>query len=380
MESSAKVSEEAAEKSAVSLEHIDASRLADFQRCPKLFDYKHNYGYQAKGDKIDLIFGQLLGEGLELFEKRLLSGDSIDFAHKQALQHVLAGSTNPDGSNRFGTFLDTWRCKGEKPYKNEKGNAAKCPYSHKGKYYPSPAPDFCSCGSDIELHELWMPVKAGKDIDRLVQLLVGYTDAAHTRKLIPESLNGVPLIEYYWEAPFDHELLLQPVILCGNWDAVKSFKPETFVVDYKSTGKGLTDAYWKQFTPNIQVDLYNMAAKKVLPQFDIKGVAIEAFSTTGETGFRLFRATDAQKAETFLDTAFWIGLLQNCRLQNLWPRNRTSCFLCPFQSVCSRPPEARQGILDTQFERAMWNPQTRKLEPVEPCDKTPQAPSELQNP
>lgn len=344
------------------MEHIDASKLADFQKCPKLFEYKHCQGYQAKGDKIDLVFGSLLGEALEIFEKSLFEGFSHNDSHMRALGHILAGARNPDGSNKFGEFMTTWRCVGDQPFKNAKGNPAKCPYSHKGKYFPLPAPDICSCGAKVLTTELWLPVKAGKDIDRLVELLVGYTDGALTRKLIPASLDGKPLIEHYWETPFNHPALIRPVMLCGNVDAVKSFGQDTFVVDYKSTGKSLNDTYWRGFTPNVQVDLYNMAARKVLPTLDIKGVAIEAFSSSGEQGFRLFKATDEQKAEMFADTAFWIGLLQQCGETGVWPRNRSNCFLCPFQQVCSRPPEAREAILASKYDRAFWNPKARRLE------------------
>lgn len=346
------------------MEHIDATKLADFQKCPKLFEYKHVHGYRDKGDKIDLVFGSLLGEAFEVFEKELFAGTPHDEAHKKALSVIIEGARNPDGSNKFGKFLGSWRCKGEKPFKNEKGNPAKCPYSHKGKYFLLPAPDICSCGSATELHELWMPVKAGKDLDRLIELLVGYTDGALTRQLIPAQLDGKPLIEHYWETEFDHPMLIRPVLLCGNWDAVKSFGPEDLVVDYKSTLKPLNDTYWKQFTPNVQIDIYNMAARKILPNMNIKGVAIEAFSTAGDNGFKIFRATDEQKAEMFADTAFWIGLMQQCGETGIWPRNRANCFQCPFQPVCSRPPEIRQDILNAEYVRARWNPTTRQQEPI----------------
>ena len=345
-------------------ERVDATRLADFQRCAKFFDYRHNQGYQAKGDKIDLVFGSLFGEALEAFEKALFAGKSPNDAQQAALTGLLDGARNPDGSNRFGEFLDTWRCTGVKPYKNQNGNAAKCPYSHKGRYFPTEPPELCSCGSPIEKHNLWMPVKAGKDIDKLVELLVGYTDGAATRHLIPLKLDDKPLIEHYWETELDHPALIAPVLLCGNIDAVKGYGTENLIVDYKTTGKSINDMYWQGFTPNVQIDLYNMAAKKALPTLDIKGVALEAFSTSGGGGFHIFRATDEQKAEMFKDTLFWVSMLQNCRKTDVWPRNRTSCFLCPFQQVCSRPPEARQAILDTKFERARWNPLLRRLEPI----------------
>lgn len=349
------------------MEYIDATKLADFQRCPKSFDYKHNQGYREKSDKIDLVFGSLLGGALEVFEKELFRGCAHIEAHTTALTFLLEGARNPDGTNKFGEFVSTWRCAGSEPFKNEKGNPAKCPYSHKGKYYPAPGPDTCSCGSKTEQHELWMPTKNGKDIDKLVELFVGYSDGAITRNLIPEALDNKPLIEYFWETDFDHPMMLSPVILCGNIDAIKSFGKETFVVDYKTTGKPINDTYWQGFSPNVQVDLYNMAARKVLPSLNIKGVAIEAFSTSSKdasASFRIFKATEDQKAEMFTDTAFWIGLLQKCREVSIWPRNRTACFLCPFQQVCSRAPEARQSVLDEKFERGIWNPQTRTTEPV----------------
>lgn len=347
------------------MEYLDATKIADYQKCPQLYDYKHNQGYRQKGDNVDLAFGHLLGGALERFEKDLLDGKAHDAAHAAALAWVLENSVNPDGTHRFGTHVGTWRCLGGVAYRNDKGNAAKCPYSHKGKYFPTPAPEICSCGSGVEHVQLWVPTKASKDITTLVELFVGYSDAAHSRALVPIKVDGEAAIEHFWEMPFKAGQMLKPVILCGNLDAIKAFGEEIYVVDYKTTSKSLDARYWAGFTPNVQVDLYNMCVEKTLPGLDIRGVAVEAFSTSGTaTAFKLFSPTPGQKAEMAKDTAYWIEQLQRNQITGQWPRNRASCFMCPFQGVCSRAPEERATILNQKYEKGKWNPVTRSVEPI----------------
>lgn len=345
------------------IEYIDATKLADFQRCPQLYAYKHVDGYVSSGESADILFGSLFGEALELFEKELFDGKTHEAAHANALAHVLGNATNSDGTHKFGSYVRTWRCLGTTPYKNDKGNAAKCPYSHKGRYFPAPAPEICSCGSQVDLVLLWVPTKATKDITSLVELLVGYTDGARSRHLIPIKINDKPAIELFWQIEFGQGKLARPVILCGNLDAIKAFGTENYVTDYKTTAKSLDARYWQGFSPNVQVDLYNAAVGKALPDLDIRGVAIEAFSTANHTSaFKIITATDEQKEEMLEDTTYWIKQLQACEDTNIWPRNRTGCFLCQFQPICSRPPEIRTKLLGEKFKRAKWNPQARTME------------------
>lgn len=347
------------------MEYHDATKIADYQRCPKLYDYKHVQGFRQKGDNVDIAFGHLLGGALERFEKDLLDGKAHDAAHTDALGWVLDNSVNPDGTHRFGSYVGTWRCLGGVSYRNDKGNPAKCPYSHKGKYFPTPAPEVCSCGSGVELVQLWVPTKASKDLTTLLELFVGYSDAAHSRALKPIKVEGKAAVEKFWEMPFSNGQMLRPVMLCGNLDAIKAFGPEVYIVDYKTTGKSLDARYWASFNPNVQVDLYNMCAEKALPDLDIRGVAIEAFSTSGGTSaFKVFKPTAAQKAEMAEDTAYWVGQLQRNQEAGVWPRNRSACFACAFQSVCSRSPEERETILQQNFERGLWNPVSRSVEPI----------------
>lgn len=349
-------------------EVYDATRLADAAACLRRYFHKHIEGYRLPGDQVDLAFGSLLGEALEIFEKELLAGTSHEDAHEKALAHVLARAVDEDGRNRFGDFHPTWRCLGTAPYKNDKGNAAKCPYSHKGKYFPTPAPDICPCGSEVERVELWVPHKASKDIHTLVELLVGYMDAARERALVPIQIDNQPAVEIYAETTFDAPEIIRPVRLAVNLDAIKAFGAENYIVDYKTTGKSLGASYWATFQPNVQVDFYAMLANILFPNLQIRGVAIEAFSTAGKTstGFKLIQHTEEQKAETLGNVIYLISQIQKAASAGYWPQNKTACMFCPFQPVCALSPERRQDYLNANYERAKWNPTTRQLEKLPP--------------
>lgn len=358
-------------------EHYDATKIADAAGCLRRYFYKHVEGYRLPGDAIDLAFGHLMGGALEVFEKELLSGASHEQAHESALGYVLGNSVNDDGSSRFGQYHGTWRCTGTVAYRNDKGNKAKCPYSHVGKYFPPPVPEICSCGSPVEHVQLWVPHKASKDIHTLIEMLVNYMDAARDRALVPITVNGQPAVEIYAETPFFAPGMRRPVKLCVNLDAIKAFGQENYIVDYKTTAKSLDARYWSGYEPNVQVDFYSMLSDILFPDLNIRGVAIEAFSTAGatSTSFKLIQHTDEQKAETCLNTVYWLGQIQDCEDAGDWPQNKTACLFCPFQQVCKRDPAERQSVLDEKYERAKWNPQTRQLEPLPPKSNGTSLPS-----
>jgi len=157
----------------------------------------------------------------------------------------------------------------------------------------------------------------------------------------------------------------------GWFDAVKvAGEPpleEVFITDYKTTKSPLNDTYWGQYSPNVQVDLYNLVAGKAIPGMPFSGVAIEALQVSGtgvRFGWRQYHASEARNAEFYQELVLWMTMAQQFAQQGFWPRNRTACRFCAFREVCSSEPDIRERLLEAKFERARWNPLTRKVEAV----------------
>lgn len=361
----------------------DATTLSDFMACPERYRLAHLEGWTPKGSKVDLEFGRMAGEGLEQFWLAVVGGATHDEALKAALRHVLALSWDKEvGKPRLGSYIDVWRCEGTATFWNEKGNKAKCPYSHKGKLFLAPAPPVCGrCGSAVVTENAWFPHNKAKDRMQLVRLLVWYTEEIKNGKLRPVTLEmedgkHFPLLESHWQVPF-MELNGIKFWLCGNLDTVKHVvdpsapedaPAEVFITDYKTTKSALSGFYFSRFNPNVQVNIYDLVGEMILPDgVPYSGVAIEAFQCLNDGvrfGFHTIKANAEQKVELVQELRMWLVMAQQFAQMGYWPKNRASCALCAFKRVCGAPPSSRDMLLRENFEQSFWNPTTRQREPA----------------
>lgn len=143
-------------------------------------------------------------------------------------------------------------------------------------------------------------------------------------------------------------------------DAIKTFGgSERFVTDNKTTKTFLGQQYWAQFSPNTQVDLYDLVGNILFPQLNLSGVAIEAAQTSvggAKFAVQTFYRNEEQRAETLQTIEWWIKQAERFAIDDFWPMNTASCKMCSFNSVCSRPPSQRERILNANFTRRHWNP------------------------
>jgi hypothetical protein len=325
------------------------------------------------------------GEALELFFRHIVKGvrhiDAQIDALNLCLQHTWA-----NGRPTLGTYEDVWRCTGTTKFKNEKGNAAKCPFSHSGKWFLVPAPEFCRCGSTTETQSRWHPLNPVKDRRALLRLVYAYTEEVRESAILPVTVGppddpaAVPMLEHHWEFPY---LEIDGVTywLSGTLDKVVQHGPDpasgVYITDYKTTKNTIGKSYWSQYDPNLQVGMYDMAAPAILPPEvspHYQGVMIEALQmlTDGvRIGRQIFRPTPEHREELAGDITEAIGRAVGYHATGRWPRNRTACYLCPFKPVCAAPEYMRGRVLSENFDQAWWNPATRQREPEPPCDTAP---------
>jgi len=362
----------------------DSSSLRPLMQCPRRYQRGVLQGWRPRATgAVDAEFGRIAGEGMELFFKQIIEeGATHDEAVRAALSHVLVASWDREAETpRFGSYEKVWHCLGTSKFKNEKGNAAKCPFSHKGKLFPAPGPETCGkCGSETESTSVWVPINPVKDRAQLARLIVWFAEEVKEGHFKPVGYYGgdlkkpKALVEVPWSLPFVTIDGVQ-LHLCGWFDGVKSFadpgvdvlKDEVFITDYKTTKHTLGPGYFAQYSPDIQVDLYDFAAEHVLPStLPYQGVVIEAIQCVTDGvrfGLRVFRKTPEQRAEFGKELMLWLTMAVQYAKMGFWPRNRAACFLCPFKAVCSAPegPE-QEAILERDFVRKPWNPMTRTAE------------------
>lgn len=352
----------------------DATSFRALMFCPRYYQYTVVEGW--RGSSVDLEFGILYHGALDVFEKARLTGATRDEAQLQAVRWALDNSgsygppcaTQPEGPRWEpwgGQYESMWRCAGDVKYKNAKGNAAKCPYAHKGNWQRTEPPAICGeCGGTIESHNRWVSARPEKDRYALLRMVVWYCeeqpltlDEGARPIAFPD---GTPAVELNFAVPLPWQTPgAEDYLLCGYLDGVKQFGPEHFIGERKTTGKALNKLFWSGFTPHIQVDIYDVVGAALFPDLKIAGVLIEgaqALQSGARFGKHVAYRTEAQRQELFEDLRQWLDLAEKFAAEGRWPMNRANCWLCPFKGVCGKNPGARGALLAETFEKKHWNP------------------------
>lgn len=367
----------------------DASTISDLSECPRLYWLKHIRGFSPREQKVDLIFGSAVGHGLEVFVKEIVENACThDEALTRALRVALEDTWDAEhGEPLLGAFMEQWRCTGTEKYKNEKGNPAKCPWSHKGKWFMAPGPETCSCGSPTETKLRWLSDVPQKDRLQVLRTIVWYTEQIRGGFLRPVSLQTEgddrhqAMVEINWCIPFA-EILGEQFWLTGNWDSVKqlanSHDEQPLLVhptDYKTTKFPLTPEHFQSYWPGWQFEIYDMVAETVLPEGLRElygGVMIEAMQVgTGwiKFGNRIFTGSPEQRQETLRAVQYQLTKAALFAEQGYWPPEKSACWHCPFKEVCGAEPHQRETLLREKFVRSFWNPLTRRREEAQDGDK-----------
>lgn len=346
--------------------------------CPTYYKYTIIDGWRQQ-DNADLRFGGYFASAAETYKKRRLEGRDKHGATVDALRYVITATWDKDTGPWGGTYTDQWRCTGSEPYRNAKGNRAKCPYSYAHAWFPAPSPGTCGeCGSPTESERRWIPGHNTKDRYSLVRLVAAYCDdQAETASdgAYPVSFpNGQPAIELSFRLPLPWNSLDatqgytlsgnfyrsgEPYQLVGHLDSIMAYGGENFIADNKTTKKALNQDFFAQFSPAVQMDTYDLAGSMLWPQLNIKGVMIEGAQILKDSvrlGIGLQYRTDELRNEFLDDLQYWIGQAEKYAIEDRWPKNRRNCWLCHFKSICAKEPSKREQYLTSNFVKSHWNP------------------------
>ena len=380
----------------------DATSFRALMQCPRKYQYSIIEGWRTAEASVHLEFGGYFAKAVETYKKARLGGDDKVRASMGALRYVLEATwvkqyedgncPCPDGCNGCelpqykpwgGRYEEMWRCTGSEPYKNSKGNRAKCPWSHKGIWLSAPSPGMCGeCGSACETSRQWISDNKAKDRHTLVRLVISYCDEQSEDVsegpypyMFPD---GTPAVELSFRLPLPWKtptplskmadgsgiyLVNDPsretYLLCGHLDSIMQFAQERFISDNKTTKNPLSPAFFDSFGPDIQVDIYDLSGSLLYPSLDLRGVMIEGaqvLQTDNHHGVGMQYRNDAQREELLGDLRYWLDQAEDYAKKNYWPMNRASCKMCEFKSVCTKDPGKRQMYLESNFVRRPWNP------------------------
>lgn len=347
--------------------------------CPRHYQLSIIEGWKQNQESVDLEFGRYFASATETYKKARLAGETKQGATVSALRATVEATwlydppTDPlhhdpdfahSGRPWGGHYEEQWRCRGETPYKNAKGNHAKCPWSHKGAWFPEPAPGTCgSCGSGTETQRRWVSGDHAKDRYTLFRLVAWWCDdQAEEEGILPYKFpDGTPAVELSFTLPLPWYTPVggEPYLLSGHLDGIDVFGSENFIGDNKTTKKMLSNQYWKQYEPNVQIKVYDLAGSVLYPDLGIKGVRIDAAQTLvggARFGAKVFYSSDTLRAEFLTDLEWWIRQAERFAQDDYWPMNLANCSFCQFNGICSKSLEKRQMYLESNFHKKFWNP------------------------
>jgi hypothetical protein len=279
-----------------------------------------------------------------------------------------------------GEYVNRWRCThtvgskvalamGTANPEYVKGGAKKgrkCPFAHSGVWSIPPAPNLCGeCGSPVETQVIWLPGKKAKCRYTLVRAVIWYWEEQPEKMedgVAPYRFaDGTDAVELSFQVPLGVTAYTgEEYILCGHMDGLATFGPETFTRERKTTGSALSRRYFDGFSPNIQIDVYDLVGQLLYSKLNLKGVLLEACSTTvGGAKFGtkpLYRGAGVREEFYRELTEYWIPRLEEFAKSGEYPKSREKCGWCDFNGICSKEPGARETWLKADFEKSHWNP------------------------
>jgi hypothetical protein len=297
----------------------DSTSLGALKKCPQYYKYVIIDGYISTEPNVHLEFGTLFHSATELYEHRRNSG--LD--HQQSLIDIIRW-----------TILNTWDFKTNRP---------------------------------------WTSDEPTKTRSTLIRTLIWYLDKYQDDRLETVTLpNGKPAVEVSFrfslsgdefDTRFRSQTTGEEFVLCGHIDKIAKFNEKRWIIDLKTTKYELDSYYFRQYTPDNQVNTYDVAGAIIFDQ-EIAGVIIDGVQIiVNSSRFKrhYIDRTPEQREEWLNELTIWLHTAEIYTVANHWPKNEKACGFgknrCAFWEICSTDPHSRQEWLDNKFiRRPPWNP------------------------
>lgn len=327
----------------------DSTSMRTYMECAQKYLRTIVQGWRRPGG-IHVEWGRVFGASQEVFDKAIARGfdkeEALDLAFQFALEAT--GEYVPDMS--------------------VKKHADDCDF-HLDQY-----PWECSCGERSQWRP-WPNVDSKKNRYTLLRALVWYCDEQRLAEgdvrpyVFPD---GRPAVELTFQIPLPLETPDgEPYLLTGHYDGLATTGgEEVFPRERKTTKNTLGPYYFDHYSPDIQIDNYDLAFNIMYPQFPGNAVMLEA-TQTGATFARFQRQfihnTEAKRDEHLDMVLEWIrraehdaDLYANPETRHrAYPMNKAACHNaggCPFADICNKDPSVRERFLRANFVQQYWNP------------------------
>ena len=187
----------------------------------------------------------------------------------------------------------------------------------------------------------------GIELSWRVPLPIKYTSYRDMDRAFAGKIEG-------WEA--------KPYLLCGHFDGLVNFQIDHYILERKTTKQTLKSWFFKQYSPDVQISTYDLAADLMYQTLDIRGVIVEAMQTA--VGFSRYlrqpiKRTPEQRSEFLEEIIHYIKKAEEYAESGVYPKNEAVCGLyggCAYRKICSLSPSVRQDFLESGFKVDKWNP------------------------
>lgn len=215
---------------------------------------------------------------------------------------------------------------------------------------------------------VWHPMESRdnkKTRHTLLRAVVWYIDEQREEDGVRAYVfpNGKPAVELSFQIPLPLEGPDgEPYLLCGHMDGLVEFGDEVAVRERKTTGKTLAAYYFNQFSPDVQIDTYDLASSVLFPDLAVRATMLEATQTA--VNFARFHrhfihSTEGRREEHLRDVMYHIKEAERNARNSYYPKRESSCYAhggCPMRDICSKDPSVRERYLKGLYEVRKWNP------------------------
>ncbi len=359
----------------------DATSLNALMTCARFYQLRIIMGWVGpKGP--DLEYGTLFGDAVAVGDRVLALGGGLEKAARASFAWVLSNSGSYFEKDHFGetvkvwepwggVYAQLWRCT-HKP----KPGLKRCEFALAGKWHAPPEPgDVCGamlpegkgggvpCGSAIETKWVWVPESGPKNRETLLRAVCWYWEDQKGSLVKPVVLPGSknPGVEVHFNVPLGVKAETgEEFSICGYLDNVVKWGEELYIKERKTTGKALNREYFAQFSPNVQIDHYDLASTILFPNLPLHGIMLEAHQTlVGGARFarQFLRRTGATREEYKRELIeHWLPLAWAFAKSGHYPMSRSQCRMCDFNDICAKDPISRERWLSADFVQRVWNP------------------------